>query len=1183
MSASTDYELLRTEDDLEDKSPPAVDVEKEIRTIKDETSRREETVPEEDEIHPKKHKLFRVSGPPSLNLPDALMSAIAEPNIHAEYKDMTSHGREAGGDHLVKPLRMEVSFAKSLPEFHPVLSQIEDLSDGKLWLYNILPIIPPSSQLKERLFTGEEKSAELNVFIAPDPNEIRQLATGEDGNLKKLNQDQLQEIRRNGTFSVLSKNFPGAKHVWKLTQLLQRGNEPSNNDFKNFLARAYYFSFIIARDRIIGKGLSIRDAIENLGYAFHFVYNSLIGGQIRNPNFNIENEMFNALTAGIQVSDPNQLKALGLKFKNLSESYKFENFFKTKNIHVSLPLTDVQRLDVRNKCPHVYSNENDDKLNLLAVTSWWLDTNQQDIFRTVAVEIKSGYPPKRVQGLIKEYREKGMEDGEIVETIQRTFDEEYLTSLITALKQNAGTAWSTVSRQESKVIETYLRGLSVIQEEIKNEKERIESALARIRNSLKENNTIRSKCDQWLEERMLAARQVVTRNENTFVNLLNKLGEDESIGPEWKYFIKRGEDFHNTLPQLIVRLSKENYTTVNTEFKRMIWNPKNYIITNRKTGERKTDIQILDAPPNYISTSSNNYNIDKWQRLTVTSKYPGWRWRKYFVSFYTWFMNLLFFLLVGMVLKGPFSLSALFLWYKYPNGYSLDQRTGNIYASSFGGTYVTKIRSLWENIAKRRLNFERQPDSGFLPKNMTRFVNRFYLYVIYGCFGTLLISIFFPLLCIIVILLGIVLIITYPIWYLLVSLLIILVRTLIYDWQYEDGTDRNPKGKVFPLFYFAIYKLGIRVALQLIVAILIILLMPILSISTVLLACIRRSARYMWDLFMYIVVIKPRARVPVTNSFVARRTSGPGLATDYYYQINPSQALIKLEYDLELKEIQLYNQFMKTLLSQPGNTYNHFIDNILVPLGYSANLSNHNESVSLIRNQMDSLNTVLDKKMEKRRRNFHLVSPSIGYGRIRMVKQDLDATLQLATDIIEEFYTKRIFVYPSQDREYIFQDYGLEIDDWDGLAKVNFNDSFSPSFLVPLEDSDESFHLDVEKLGFNDYFEAISSGMATHDLDNERMITVDKTYSFLPGINLTPKYNFNWANQNCTNLQEKTTSLLSYMRLLKKSRQSRSQSVKLFQTPLFNDKLSFTVKLADRVGWEKILSEDFVNPDDVVL
>ena len=1027
--------------------------------------------------------------------------------------------------------------------------------------------------MKERLFAGKEKFANVNVFLAPNPHELRELATGEDGSLKKLNDKQLQEVRRNGTFSVPSKNFPGATHCWKITQFLQRGNELSNNDFKAFLARAYYFTFFVARNRVIGRVLSIRDAVENIGYAFHFVYNSLIGGQIRNPNYNLDDEMFSFLTSEIKVSNPNELKAVAVILKRECETNHID-LFETKNVQNSLPLGASESAVLTRKCPHVYTNKDGANLNLFAVTPWWLGRSEQNIFQIVSSKTKSNYPPRRVQKLIKEYREKGMQDDEIVATIQKAFDQEYLNSLIVVLREKTGVNES-VSREESEVIETYLRGLSAIQESIKSENVRIKTTLAEIKKSLQEKHTIRSKCNEWLEERMEQSRQVVENNENTFVNLLAKLRDDESIGPEWNYFIQRAEEFHNTLPQTIARLSKENYTTVDTVFRRRIWNPKSYIVKHNKTGERKLDVQIVDTK---IGNSNvYNYSMDKWQRLIVTSKYPGWRWRKYFVSFYTWFMNLLFFLLVGMVLRGPFSLSALFLWYEYPTNYTLDNRTGNVYPNSFGKTLITIVRSLWRDIAKRRLKFERKPDTGFLPKNMTRFFNRLYLYVIYGFFGTLLFLIFFPLICVFLILIGIVLLLTLPIWYLMLSLIIILLRTLIYDWQYEDGTARNPKGKVFPLFYFAIYKIGIRVCLQLIISVVVILLMPLLSILTVILACMRRSARYIWDLFIFVVVIKTRARVPVTNSFVARRISGPGLATDYYYQINPSQALIKFEYNLEAKELALYEIFIRAVISQPAKTYHEFINNLLRPLGYVSNLKNDNPQVKQIRVQRNSLRESVDNMLRQRREEFQLMPPSVTSSTIRMVKRDLDSTVLIATGMIEEFYTKRILVYPSQNREEIFQSHGLETNDWEGLAKVQLSESFSPSFLSPLEDSDESFHLDVEKLGLEDYIEAITGGEARHDLDKDRMITVDKEYSFLPGINLIPKYDFSWANSDCDNLVK-----LDLRKKLKRKKLKRNtDSVRLVLTRQFYNKLGFTVKLAERVGWERILSDDYANPGDV--
>ena len=41
----------------------------------------------------------------------------------------------------------------------------------------------------------------------------------------------------------------------------------------------------------------------------------------------------------------------------------------------------------------------------------------------------------------------------------------------------------------------------------------------------------------------------------------------------------------------------------------------------------------------------------------------------------------------------------------------------------------------------------------------------------------------------------------------------------------------------------------------------------------------------MWDTFMFHAVIKKRGRVPAQDGFIARRIAGPGLASNYFYQV----------------------------------------------------------------------------------------------------------------------------------------------------------------------------------------------------------------------------------------------------------------------------------------------------------
>ena len=52
---------------------------------------------------------------------------------------------------------------------------------------------------------------------------------------------------------------------------------------------------------------------------------------------------------------------------------------------------------------------------------------------------------------------------------------------------------------------------------------------------------------------------------------------------------------------------------------------------------------------------------------------------------------------------------------------------------------------------------------------------------------------------------------------------------------------------------------------------------------------------------MFYLVLKPRARIPSRDTFFARRFAGPGLASNYFYQISVEQGLAALEANIEIE------------------------------------------------------------------------------------------------------------------------------------------------------------------------------------------------------------------------------------------------------------------------------------------
>ena len=106
-------------------------------------------------------------------------------------------------------------------------------------------------------------------------------------------------------------------------------------------------------------------------------------------------------------------------------------------------------------------------------------------------------------------------------------------------------------------------------------------------------------------------------------------------------------------------------------------------------------------------------------------------------------------------------------------------------------TYFSRLRSIWQHVGKSIEKFESIPDKGLsivdwydnflwkyfklfdlkglISKNVQRIFNRVWNYVIKGFFGSLLLTLVFPPMCLISSIGSLILFVTSPIWYYLFS------------------------------------------------------------------------------------------------------------------------------------------------------------------------------------------------------------------------------------------------------------------------------------------------------------------------------------------------------------------------------------------------------------------------------
>lgn len=115
------------------------------------------------------------------------------------------------------------------------------------------------------------------------------------------------------------------------------------------------------------------------------------------------------------------------------------------------------------------------------------------------------------------------------------------------------------------------------------------------------------------------------------------------------------------------------------------------------------------------------------------------------------------------------------------------------------------------------------------------------------------------------------------------------------------------------------------------------------------------------------MLIRKRGRIPASDSFVVKRIAGPGLASDYYFQISPEQALAAFEAKMEWDELAAYQTVVESTIVQPQKDFSHFVEACFG--SFSTQLAKNGPYMNLEKEAQD-LMTVLHEKLEKRRRDL---------------------------------------------------------------------------------------------------------------------------------------------------------------------------------------------------------------------
>ena len=364
-----------------------------------------------------------------------------------------------------------------------------------------------------------------------------------------------------------------------------------------------------------------------------------------------------------------------------------------------------------------------------------------------------------------------------------------------------------------------------------------------------------------------------------------------------------------------------------------------------------------------------------------------------------------------------------------------DPTTGEIKLGEGKSTLKSNLSKLCNSISKDRKDFEESPDDSFFGKNCARVFNLFYNYVLKTVTALFVFLIGFPLLILFWSLFWGIVIITCYVWGLFGIIFYSLLCLLIVDLDHPSNEEIG-LGLIPIIFYTLLTKFFF----QLIGTIFLLFGQPIAAIFLFFIGLLRMIFRFCYDCFMFIIVWI-FAKVPVSDSFLAWKISGPGLSRQYYNHIEIGDALTLVHAELEKCELLTFKTLLYTILEYPLTKANDFYKK------YN-NLDLKFDPNPLLSSSIAHYKRKLNEKIYERLSLFPSVS------NIKFNEEELTTLKISSRDYIREYVT-------SHRMEYLFDHFKLQKNSWGKLSELILQSAFGLQILESLTDLD--FKIEIKR------------------------------------------------------------------------------------------------------------------------
>lgn len=778
-------------------------------------------------------------------------------------------------------------------EMEGIRANLTQILENKRWLLAPnqrieLPDLPPEGSV----FSLQDFVVRTEEAIAKD---LQRTSFDESGQQRRLSLDQLAELRRTGQFTVPSTHLRKQHHVWKVFPAFYSGSDTIQESFWEGIGAAL--------DHLVVYTWSDGVAIEDDGNRLSRWWIPSWGKAIVNGFVPAAKMAFRALKQLVSAPAPPEKMPEGRVLNILDQAETGYILYHLKQ--GGFANFDLVSFNNTNYCDATWDD-------LARVCNWCREYGSlvEELCRTRR-DHQMHFHLKRSEFDHKMEQERQLDTSYETKTKRDSPLEVRKAALEAHSKwqQRCEKEWIRylidLGTDEAVARARLLQAQAIADEVAMADEQDLKDKTTEHESILRRKHPFLSLSKLWLKSRTSRYRSnLKSLLATTFSERLrSKLLENPDLASYAEEHRLRQKFKKEELGMLQTKLGNHREPRYAT-FHFPLWNPKNWTMNASDGSVRRTrTVQV---------------SLDKWfWRLPYA-------WNT-FGEISLWLMATSYTFLVS----GPLSLRALlcptaFYALKRPdvNGGMEDD------PASLTPTLVSRLASFFASLRRSREEFESSPDTGIVGKSVQRVFFRIYA-AIKGLVGAAAITAFMVVGTAVATPLAFLTLIGTPVLAAGLTLLGWVVDVLFYDRALRSTA----------LFWNMVAATWLLVVPGLVQGALATLrhtvFHPVVGISGIGWASVRLILRHARDVVTW-VVLSASARIPASDSFLAKRTHGPGLAAKTYYRIPVEPAKLCFELVLQQFLLSAHLRLRHKELMEPFRLYAGYMDGVLHPFGFNA-------------------------------------------------------------------------------------------------------------------------------------------------------------------------------------------------------------------------------------------------------